>query len=345
MVWRSVVINQPAKLKREHFALVIEQESSARVPFEDIAVIVLHHREITITHPVLSACADYGIGLFSTGDNHQPNGIFLPYLAHSRATRMMRLQLAIDRPLAKRTWAEIVRAKISNQARCLKLTHSARVDDLESLARRVRSGDPENLEAQASAIYFRALFGANFDRSQGVWTNAALDYGYSIFRGAIARGLVAHGFMPSIGLFHRSEQNSFNLADDVIEPFRPIVDLHVAKMRPADDSIPLAPSHKADLVALLNIDVRTPRGVMAALSAIEHCIEALARLYEPPRDSGESANMRTHARARRAMPVGKPNLANGGKLANDDVGDAEVGSAPSLEWPELIGLNAHRREM
>lgn len=338
MVWRSVVINQPAKLKREHFALVIEQDSSARVPFEDIAVIVLHHREITITHPVLSACADYGIGLFSTGDNHQPNGIFLPYLAHSRATRMMRLQLAIDRPLAKRTWAEIVRAKISNQARCLKFTNSARVDDLESLARRIRSGDPENLEAQASAIYFRALFGANFDRSQGVWTNAALDYGYSIFRGAIARGLVAHGFMPSIGLFHCSEQNAFNLADDVIEPFRPIVDLHVAKMRPADDSIPLSPMHKADLIALLNVDVRTPRGVMAALSSIEHSIESLARVYEPS-NASQRAPQRAHAPARSSP---RKAAAAGRRAAIDE---ADGDNTPQLEWPELIGLNAHRREM
>lgn len=337
MVWRSVVINQPAKLKREHFALVVEQESSARVPFEDIAVIVLHHREITITHPVLSACAEYGIGLFSTGDNHQPNGVFLPYLPHSRATRMMRLQLAIDRPLAKRTWADIVRAKISNQARCLKLTKATRVDDLESFARRVRSGDPENLEAQASAIYFRALFGASFDRSQPIWTNAALDYGYSIFRGAIARGLVAHGFMPSIGLFHRSEQNAFNLADDVIEPFRPIVDLHVAKTRPTDDEAALSPANKADLVALLNLDVRTPRGTMAALSSIEHCVESLARVYEPAH-----APLRTHAPPRRIAPASRRIAADD---ATDTDGEMNSGIAPTLEWPELIGLTAHRREM
>ena len=98
MVWRSVVISQPAKLKREHFSLVVEQDDSARVPFEDIAVIVLNHREITLTHPVLSACGEYGIGLFATGDNHQPSGVFLPFLAHSRSTRMLRLQLDIDRP-------------------------------------------------------------------------------------------------------------------------------------------------------------------------------------------------------------------------------------------------------
>ena len=89
MVWRSVVISKPAKLKREHFALVVEQKESARVPFEDIAVIVLNHREITLTHPVLSACAEYGISLFSTGSNHQPNGVFLPFLQHSRATHTL----------------------------------------------------------------------------------------------------------------------------------------------------------------------------------------------------------------------------------------------------------------
>jgi CRISPR-associated protein Cas1 len=91
MVWRSVVVSNPAKLKRDHFSLLIEQEQVARLPFEDIAVIVLNNREITLTHPVLAACAEYGIGLFSTGDNHQPNGVFLPFQSHSRSTRMLRL--------------------------------------------------------------------------------------------------------------------------------------------------------------------------------------------------------------------------------------------------------------
>lgn len=280
MVWRSVVINQPARLKREHFSLVIEQEQTAHVPFEDIAVIVLHHREITLTHPVLAACADYGISLFATGDNHQPNGVFLPYLPHSRATRMMRMQMRLDKPTGKRAWAEIIKIKIGNQAACLKLCNAKDEDRLLSLARRVRSGDTENIEAQASAVYFRALFGANFDRAQARWINSALDYGYAIFRGTIARALVAHGFLPALGLFHHSEQNAFNLADDVIEPYRPIVDLHVAKHFPIGDEDALSPKHKADLVALLNIDVAMTRGVMSALSSIEQNVEALARLYE-----------------------------------------------------------------
>lgn len=280
MVWRSVVINQPARLKREHFSLVIEQEQTAHVPFEDIAVIVLHHREITLTHPVLAACADYGISLFATGDNHQPNGVFLPYLPHSRATRMMRMQMKLDKPTGKRAWSEIIKIKIGNQAECLRLCNAKDEDRLLSLSRRVRSGDPENIEAQASAVYFRALFGANFDRAQARWINSALDYGYAIFRGTIARALVAHGFLPALGLFHHSEQNAFNLADDVIEPYRPIVDLHVAKHFPAEDEEALSPKHKADLVALLNVDVAMTRGVMSALSSIEQNVEALARLYE-----------------------------------------------------------------
>lgn len=285
MGWRSVVINQPAKLKREHFALVIEQASGnkASVPFEDIAVIVLHNREVTLTHPVLAACGEYGIGLFSTGDNHQPNGVFLPFLPHSRGVKMLRLQRALDKPSGKRAWAEIVRQKISNQAACVRLASrdDAAHERLESYARRVRSGDPDNLEAQASALYFPALFGRPFSRSSEVWVNAALDYGYAVMRGAIARALVAHGLHPSEGLFHASEQNAFNLADDIIEPFRPIVDLHVAKVGSAAlSTAELSPANKADLVALLNVDVGMRRGKMSTLSAMEHTIESLVRLYD-----------------------------------------------------------------
>jgi len=280
MVWRSVVINQAAKLKRENFSLVVEQKEAARVPFEDIAVIVLNHREITLTHPVLSACADYGIGLYSTGSNHQPNGIFLPFQSHSRATRVLRLQLAIDKPRAKRAWAKIIQAKISNQAFCLRTLQAGDAERLESYARRVRSGDTGNMEAQASAYYFLQLFGRSFHRSQNLWVNSALDYGYAIMRGACARALVAHGLLPTLGLFHSSEQNAFNLADDLIEPYRAIVDLHVATSIPAGQSAELSPSDKASLVKLLHIDVAMPRGVMSVIASIEQAAESLVRLYD-----------------------------------------------------------------
>lgn len=279
MVWRSVMISRPAKLRREHYSLAIEQEETAFVPFEDIAVIVLNHREITLTHPVLSACAEYGIGLYATGQNHQPAGVFLPFLPHSRTTRMMRLQLNVARPTAKQAWARIVRRKIENQAACLKLCGAKGADRLESYARRVRSGDPDNLEAQAAAFYFAQLYGQDFHRAEERWTNAALDYGYAVLRGAIARGLVAHGLHPTVGLFHDSEQNAFNLADDLIEPFRPLVDLHVAKHAALTEG-DLIPADKQALVALLNVDVGMPQGRMSVLSAIEYAVESLVRVYE-----------------------------------------------------------------
>lgn len=279
MGWRSVMISRPAKLRREHFSLAIEQEQTAFVPFEDIAIIVLNHREIQLTHPVLSACADYGICLYATGDNHQPNGVFLPFLAHSRTTRLMRKQMDIPRPLAKQAWASIVRRKIENQAAVLRFCAKSGVDRMDSYARRVRSGDTENLEGQAAAFYFTQLFGQGFYRAEERWVNAALDYGYAVLRGAIARGLVAHGMHPPIGLFHASEQNAFNLADDLIEPFRPLVDLHVAK-NPAFTEGDLSPQDKAELVTLLNVDVGMPQGKMSALSAIEYAVESLARLFE-----------------------------------------------------------------
>ncbi|MEW6563631.1 MAG: type II CRISPR-associated endonuclease Cas1 [Pseudomonadota bacterium] len=279
MSWRSVVISRPAKLKREHYSLAIEQEQTAFVPFEDIAVIVLNHREITLTHPVLSACGEYGISLFATGDTHHPSGVFLPFLPHSRATRWLRLQLDLPRPVAKQTWASIVRKKIANQAACLRFAGRDGADRLESYARRVRSGDPDNLEGQAAAFYFSRLFGKDFYRKQEQFINAALDYGYAVLRGTIARGLVAHGLMPSIGIFHASEQNAFNLADDIIEPFRPVIDLYVATSSiPETDE--LRPTDKAALVGLLNVDVGMPRGKMSVLSAIEHSIESLARIYD-----------------------------------------------------------------
>lgn len=280
MVWRSVMISLPARLRREHYSLAIDQEETAFVPFEDIAAIVLNHREITLTHPVLSACAEYGISLFATGDDHQPSGVFLPFLQHSRSTRLWRLQQGAPRPLVKQLWAALIRAKIHNQAHCLRQAGKAGHDWLDALAHRVRSGDPERLEGQAAARYFGHLFGPHFSRDLPGFANAALNYGYAVLRGVIARALVAHGLHPSVGLFHASEQNAFNLADDMIEPFRPLVDLHVTRNAPGVAGDELTPADKVALVSLLNVDMHMPRGAMSVLSAIEQSVESLVRALE-----------------------------------------------------------------
>jgi CRISPR-associated protein Cas1 len=282
MGWRSLMISRPARLRREHFSLAIEQDETVTIPFEDIAVIVLNHRQIILTHPVLSACADYGISLYALGENHQPNGVFLPFLQHTRATGMLRLQLQVGKPSIKQAWAAIVRRKIENQARCLQFSGCEGSKRLIAMQENVRSGDTENLEGQAAAFYFPRLFGHGFFRGKEGWINATLNYGYTILRGAIARGLVAHGLFPSLGIFHASEQNAFNLADDLIEPFRPLVDLWVfqAVRRGGSEKTELMPEDKAELVSLLNVDVGTVSGNMSVLSAIEYAVESLCRMFE-----------------------------------------------------------------
>ncbi|CAN5405596.1 type II CRISPR-associated endonuclease Cas1 [soil metagenome] len=279
MAWHSVVISNPAKLSRHNFSLRIEQEEAAQVPFEDIAIIVLNHQAISLTHPVLSACAEYGVGLFSTGENYQPNGVFMPFLPHSRTVKVMRQQMALDKPTAKRTWTHLVRSKIANQAECLELASQTGADYLRAMAQKVRSGDPDNIEAQASAFYFRTLFGKGFNRASEVRTNAALNYGYAILRGTIARVLVAHGFLPALGLHHHSEQNAFNLADDLIEPFRPLVDLFV-RLKFQENNKELNPKDKSSLVGLLHYDLAVDTGNSTTLVAIDKCVTSLARVIE-----------------------------------------------------------------
>ena len=193
---------------------------------------------------------------------------------------MLRLQLDLDKPTGKRAWATVVQAKINNQVFCMKMLNSGDHERLESYARRVRSGDTGNMEAQASAYYFPQIMGRSFTRAQETWANAALDYGYAVMRGACARALVAHGLLPTIGIFHASELNAFNLADDLIEPYRPIVDLFVATNRKTDDSVELSPVDKIALVGLLNVDVAMPRGVMSVLSSVEQAAESMARMYD-----------------------------------------------------------------
>ncbi|MBK8225454.1 MAG: type II CRISPR-associated endonuclease Cas1 [Candidatus Obscuribacter sp.] len=214
-----------------------------------------------------------------TGENYQPNGVFVPFLPHTRTTKVMRQQLALDKPTAKRCWSHIVKTKITNQSRCLNLARRPGSELLDTLSRSVRSGDPDNLEAQASAHYFRNLFGIQFTRTRTHRVNSALNYGYAIFRGAIARVLVSHGFLPAFGLHHHSEQNAFNLADDLIEPFRPLVDLFVAS-EISDDDADLTTSDKASLVELLHYDLETEQGhsTRSGLAAIEHLVASLLRV-------------------------------------------------------------------
>jgi len=283
VVWRSLMISQPARLSCEHYTLAIKQQETVHIPFEDIAVIILDHREILLTHPVLSACAEQGISLFSTGADHLPNGVFLAFLQHSRTTKYLRLQQGLKKPLVKQAWASLVQAKILNQADCLQRVNPSEQTTfnlLQALAKKLRSGDPANLEAQAAARYFTALFSKEFKRKHQHIINAALNYGYAILRGTIGRAIVARGLFPAFGLFHHNEQNAFNLADDLIEPFRPLVDLWVAQHLSPQAEQQLTTPHKAALAKLLHVDIQMPSGIMSTLAAIEQSVASLVRYLE-----------------------------------------------------------------
>jgi CRISPR-associated protein Cas1 len=280
MGWRSVVIGNPAQLDFHQRALRVQQDgNTAHVPLEDISIVLIEHPQVTLTSALLSALADAQIAVLTMGADHHPNGVLLPYLPHSRALKVMRAQLDISQPTQKRLWQTIVQQKIRNQAAVL--TRYANADRdyraLLAMADDVRSGDTDNLEGQAAQRYFRALWGDDFTRHQPRFVNAALNYGYAVIRAAIARSLVTYGFLPAFGIHHRSEQNAFNLADDLIEPYRPLVDGHVLKSWPLEPERELSPKDKQQLVALLHRDITTTSARQTLLAAIDSTVVSLSQ--------------------------------------------------------------------
>ncbi|WP_298219787.1 type II CRISPR-associated endonuclease Cas1 [Halothiobacillus sp.] len=258
MAWRSVVITQPSRLRLEQNGLVVEQdEGKLRIPLEDISVLVIDQPQVSLSAKLLSACASGQIAVITVDDKHLPNGVLLPHLPHSRALKIMRAQLDMSLPRRKQLWRGIVQRKLLNQAEVLAWQgHVTASCHLQRLAKSVRSGDAGHAESHGAQVYFRHLFGAGFSRAQERFHNAAFNYGYSVIRSTLARNLVAYGFLTAFGLHHSSEQNAFNLADDLIEPFRPILDAHVLTYAKPDTSErELTREDKAHIVSVLHQDV------------------------------------------------------------------------------------------
>lgn len=248
------------------------------MPLEDIAVIVIESREVTLTAPLLSALAQYGITLLTCDDTFTPCGQWLPFARYHRCLKILKAQLAATEPRKKQLWQRIVRQKIHNQAwLALRCGHETVAVRLRAQAEAVQSGDKANLEGQAAALYFKTLFGSAFHRQQDSFINAGLNYGYAILRSAIARALAQYGFLPALGLHHRSELNAFNLADDFIEPFRPIVDTWIIthlKSGHATASTPLCGTDKQQLIGLLHNQTELGGRTYSVLSGIDRCIQS-----------------------------------------------------------------------
>jgi CRISPR-associated protein Cas1 len=232
---------------------------------------------------LLSACMNEGIALIVTDETHTPSGVALPFHRHHRQADVARVQADASLPLKKRLWQVIVRAKIENQAAALDSVASSGSRTLREIARRVGSGDQANLEAQAARYYWSQFWTAFRRKDDQDHRNMLLNYGYAVVRSGVARALVASGLLPAFGLKHASVSNAFNLADDLVEPFRPFIDvmawrrseeepsetgeLSVADRQHMAGALLASASFAGETITLLNAAERTAESLVRCLEA------------------------------------------------------------------------------
>ncbi len=275
MGYRNIKIESSIGLHIKNSQLIIG-DKGVSFPLEDINCVLIENQSVTVSSYMLQEFAKNEIALYVCDEKHLPNAVLLPLVKHSRHFKMLTRQIEVGKPLIKRLWQQIIVCKIKNQALCLKEMGLDGYDKLLAMTKEVQSGDKTHVEAKAAAYYFRALYGDEFTRDNECIINSAMNYAYAIIRGLIARSIVCYGLEPSLGMFHHSEQNSFNLADDFIEVFRPLVDLYVAShFDIAEVDSDLTPQIKRDLFNIINYDM----SVKGDKRIISNCIDMLVYSY------------------------------------------------------------------
>lgn len=234
---------------RNNLIVIKVDDYETTVCFDDIDTIIIENQQTTITSALLSQLTKANINVIFCDEKFMPSSILQGINKNSRTTKIQKSQITISKPKLNQLWKDIVISKVNNQANILKKLNKDS-EYLNSLVLRIKSNDRENIEAIAAAYYFKELFGKDFTRKDENNINATLNYGYSVFRSSICRYLIAYGLNPAFGIHHSSELNSFNLADDFIEPFRPIVDDYVVRNIKKDTE--LTNKIKIDLVKLLD---------------------------------------------------------------------------------------------
>ena len=280
MAWRNLIVQNALEVTCKDNQLVSSGlEGVHSVPLEDINSVLFENKTTRVSVAVLVQLAAHNVTVYFCDDKHLPAAVLLPYAQHSSHVGVVRMQEAVSLPTQKRLWQQIVIAKINNQGRCLEMLDLIEAaSHLYALAKTVTSGDSTNVEATAAAYYFPALFGKDFVRdNDGDPVNAALNYGYAILRGHIARTLVSYGLLPIRGLHHHNAHNSFNLADDLIEAFRPVVDLYVATSEFAETGLTSDLKHR--LVNILNLDIGSGGQMHSVAFAVERLVQSLTRCY------------------------------------------------------------------
>ncbi|MDR0941617.1 MAG: type II CRISPR-associated endonuclease Cas1 [Bacteroidales bacterium] len=277
----QIVIKLPEVEKNDTVSEAFKRNNEKTLPIEDVGVVVLDHKQITITHGLIEKLLGNNVAIITCDSRRMPVGLLLPLCGNTTQNERFREQLSASEPLKKQLWQQTIKAKITNQAEVLKQFRQCNTQNMLHWANEVRSGDPDNYEARAAAYYWSHAFPTveHFTRDRdGMAPNNLLNYGYAILRAIVARALVMSGLLPTLGIHHHNRYNAYCLADDIMEPYRPFVDTIVFAM--ADKgNIPeeLTLEHKAELLRIPDMDVMIG-GRMSPLSLA--VAQSTASLYQ-----------------------------------------------------------------
>lgn len=287
MIKRTLYFGSQAYLHTLNEQLVIEKKSpdeQMSIPIEDVGIIILDHPQLTVTSSVLSKLLANNVGVITCDKSHHPTGMLLNLDGHTLQQKIFAAQVEASLPLKKQLWQQTVVAKIRNQAKALKKCEKGGAVSLTNLAREVKSGDAENHEAQAAALYWKQLFAPEirFQRDRfGFPPNNLLNYGYAILRGLVARSIAGSGLLPTLGIFHRNQYNAYCLADDIMEPYRPFVDILVVSLfDPERASFEISKDQKKVLLSLPVIDVLVNGQRSPLMTAVQRTTASLARCFQ-----------------------------------------------------------------
>lgn len=289
MIKRILFFGNPAYLSTKNQQLVVnfpeDGKDEKTIPIEDLGYIVLENPQITITNGLLSKLIENKTAVITCNKQHLPCGFLQPLVGHTEQTERMRYQLNASTPLKKQLWQQTVISKIDNQANHFLLREKNALR-LKRYAKEVKSGDLENQEALAAAFYFQNLFELDgFSRNQkGVPPNNLLNYGYAILRAVTARALVSSGLLPSVGIFHRNKYNAFCLADDIMEPYRPFVDMLVYDIVESGCNLEdLNTNIKSNLLMIPAMDVLIDGKQSPLMNAMSRTTSSLYECFEGSR--------------------------------------------------------------
>ena len=264
---------------RGFMTVSVDQEEIARIPLDDIAAVIANAHGLTYSNNLLVELAKRGAVMVLCGPNHSPAALLWSVEGHHMQSARIAAQLKASLPKSKQLWKQIVQCKIAQQAAVLEALGQPSAP-VKALVSEVRSGDPDNIEAQAARRYWTLIFGDAFrrDRDSG-GHNSLLNYGYTVLRATVARAIMAAGLHPSIGLHHSNQFNSMRLADDLMEPFRPFVDLavfHLTKM----GQIEIGPETKKILAGVMEMEVAVEHGATALNTAVQDMASSLGMIFE-----------------------------------------------------------------